>query len=251
MRRGLKRVLKSVTYRLNNLADRLDRDVGVREVENGYFTGTKLTGNAYCSMLDPKIYGSYEKELWDVVWPIIEHKELGTFIDIGCAEGFYLAGFSALNIFDTYVGIDIDENALRAARKNLLLNSDINAKNIFIGSDLFNLEREHDLDFSRGCGLVLVDIEGSELELVNQKFLEIFKNYVIIIELHDFTDPIAFRDFLDYLLSISKRKAEVVHSLDAWEKTLMDEYSWEKNPNIRIKRMNEFRGSKMRWLVLY
>jgi methylase of polypeptide subunit release factors len=63
-----------------------------------------------CSILVPKLLGSYEAELHPVLDQVIRNN-YETIIDVGCAEGYYAVGL-ALSLPTTHVhAFDIDSRA--------------------------------------------------------------------------------------------------------------------------------------------
>ena len=81
---------------------------GELTVESGLFQGTRLYPRNNASLLLPKIQGTYEKEVQDLLSKL--SFMFDRFLDIGCAEGYYLAGVVQWKKIPC-MGIDIDERA--------------------------------------------------------------------------------------------------------------------------------------------
>ena len=82
-----------------------------RIVRNGPFQGMRYPFlRAVGSSLFPKLCGSYESELHQVVERCLE-KEFSMVLDIGCAEGYYAVGFALRQPTATVYAYDISQNA--------------------------------------------------------------------------------------------------------------------------------------------
>ena len=82
----------------------------------------------------------------------------------GCAEGYYTTGIGAITDIPLILGVDINEKALEQARKASELNG-ISGKRRF-SSDLLDAAR-----LVTGKTLVMIDVEGSEVDVIDQFFL--------------------------------------------------------------------------------
>ena len=80
-------------------------------VQSGLFQGARLYPISTASQLLPKIQGTYEKEVQDFLSKV--SFMFDRFLDVGCAEGFYLAGVARWRQIPC-MGIDVDPRA-RAA----------------------------------------------------------------------------------------------------------------------------------------
>ncbi|WP_041425227.1 class I SAM-dependent methyltransferase [Synechococcus sp. CC9902] len=125
-------------------------------VESGLFRGMSLYPQALASQVMPKIQGTYEKEVQDF---LIEHSEaFERFLDVGCAEGFYLSGIASWKGIPCY-GIDIDPVSEKAVEYVAAANKLENL--ISFSSSLSSAE-----DFISGKLLCLVDVDGSEFDVL-------------------------------------------------------------------------------------
>ena len=130
-----------------------------KEIISGIFKGIKHTGEAHGSTLCPKILGSYEKEIAQELHKICKDKD--SFIDIGCAEGYYTTGVAKTTDIDTIIGIDISEPALTQARKSAAING-VDYKCQFFS------KIKSATKLIKGNTLIMIDVDGSEVPVITE-----------------------------------------------------------------------------------
>ncbi len=144
---------------------------------------------ANCSVLTPKLLGTYESELhvWLGQLPVFD-----LVIDIGAAEGWYAVGFLHRRLAQKVVAFEMAE----AGRKNLLANVRRNA----VPPDRIEIRGEctvaglqtllsslpADPDFRL---LIISDCEGFEGKLLDIQTLKLCPNAFFLIETHDYFVP--------------------------------------------------------------
>ena len=135
-----------------------ERENGDLFVQSGLFQGTRLYPDSTASQLLPKIQGTYEKEVQDLLSKV--SFMFDRFLDIGCAEGYYLAGVATWKQIPC-MGIDIDPrargafeylSALPGLQNHLSFSADI--------ADVSN--------FLSGRLACIVDIDGGEMEMIER-----------------------------------------------------------------------------------
>ena len=149
-------------------------------VKGGVFTGMKYLSTSYCSSLLPKICGTYEKQ----IYPWLGHldRKYDCIFNIGCAEGYYAVGLARKYPGLQVIAYDIDRSARILCKQLAALNSVINIKikSKFNANDLSKAKNS----------LIICDIEGNELELLDpEKYYQLLKADIIV-ECHDFVKPI-------------------------------------------------------------
>ena len=133
--------------------------------------------------LVPKIAGSYESQLNNIVEEIIK-KGYSNIIDVGCAEGYYAVGFAKRMPATTIHAYDINKKDLEFCS---LMAKENGVSNIRFGSFC---SPQTLLDFvSAGRTLVFCDAEGYELELFTPEVISKLRNTDILVELHDTVNP--------------------------------------------------------------
>jgi hypothetical protein len=125
-------------------------------VQSGIFQGISLYPKSMGSQLLPKIFGTYEVEVQDLIERKI--KGINGFIDIGCAEGFYVAGIAAkYGVRST--GVDINpesRGAIEQIARTNQLDKLINYKDTI----------EEAFENHEGYLMILIDVDGSEKEAI-------------------------------------------------------------------------------------
>lgn len=108
-------------------------------VLHGLFKGMKYpVMGAYCSVLYPKLLGSYERELEPLFLDLLQNNYT-EIIDIGCAEGYYAVGLALKAPTARVYAFDInpharqqcsDMAALNGVSTRLTVKADINADSL-------------------------------------------------------------------------------------------------------------------------
>lgn len=127
-------------------------------VQSGLFRGMALFPGSLGSQLLPKWLGTYEAE----VQALLEEfaTEATCFVDIGCAEGFYLTGLARWLDIPCH-GVDPDPRA-QAATAMAAAENEV--------KDLVHLHPSVTSAIERcsGQALILIDVDGNEQEVLNE-----------------------------------------------------------------------------------
>lgn len=125
-------------------------------VRDGIFKGQLLYPNALHSQLLPKIMGTYEIEVQRLL--VQELPNADCFLNIGCAEGFYVVGV-ARSYGIASCGFDIDRDAESALLEGAKMN---NVRDLvsFSGSIRELISKAGD----NTC--ILIDVDGSEISVL-------------------------------------------------------------------------------------
>lgn len=149
------------------------------EVLHGPFAGMKYFNRVVWGPLTPKWIGSYECELWDIVEEIVR-RSYPTVIDVGCAEGYYAVGLAWRMPSTRVHAFDLDCFARRQVRALAELNR---------VSDRLVVEAECTHEVLRELihpkrTLLVVDIEGAELQLLDPDACPRLRSCDILVECH-------------------------------------------------------------------
>jgi len=161
-----------------HLGQQLREAVGDK-VQSGPFQGMALTEDAFTGLYGFYLSGSYEKELQ----PIIEQRckqPYDVVLNIGCALGYYATGLAMRMPHAKVKAFDIDEKEQARCRAMAALNnvSDrVSVSGLFHGDDFAS--------YADQKTLVVMDIEGGEVALLDPLAYPALTSMDIIVELHD------------------------------------------------------------------
>ena len=151
------------------------------KIQSGPFRGMKYISKSNGSVLFPKLYGIYEKELHGYIEKVIL-KNYKNIVDIGCAEGYYAVGLAYRtqnNDTDVYA-FDVNNEAIQ----NLNMLADMNGlpRKIKTGGLCdYNVLN----GFEKYNTFILCDIEGAEMELLDPLHAPNLLTYDMLVEVHD------------------------------------------------------------------
>ena len=217
-------------------------------VAYGPFKGMKFNPNSTWSKYDliTQTLGVYEKHILEKLI-LFSKKQNLHFIDIGAADGYFAIGAAYSNIFKKVYAFDKSEISL----KNIIINININGcrdKVVVKGEANYENLKKTIIDCNH-CAVILIDVEGFEFELLDEKMLRCFSNSYVICELHPSLVSNGYEK-QDQLLSrckdffnISTIQRETYNPNNFEE---LDMLSDEK----RLIVFGEGRSSNMKWLVL-
>ena len=127
------------------------------------------------------LIGTWELELKELFIKIFK-KQYDDIICIGAAEGYYAVGFAR-----KYPSANIHAFESQKSYRELLLNlsqinccSNININSTCTHDSLFNV-----LNNTEESPLIICDIEGGEIELLDLEKIDILKKSSILVEIHE------------------------------------------------------------------
>jgi hypothetical protein len=187
-----------------------------------------------------KCLGTYEFELNYELEKLIS-TGYSRVINLGCAEGYYAVGFARRLPQARVLAVDYNPHELALCRTMAAANG--------ISQDriAFGLEASHDaIQAAVGGGaLILADIEGWEIDVLDPGCTSALLDCDIVVELHEHAAP-GVESTLRHRFSASHD----IHAVDSVERSGSD---WEGLPNLsardRLLLLTE-RPFPMRWLVL-
>jgi len=237
--KGMRRLSLRKEDRQQRIAHRLAED-GVATVRGGPFTGMKMALSAASLSLTSKIAGSYEAELHGV----FERLALGgyeTVVDLGCAEGYYAVGVARLVAPDRVIAIDVEENALRITSENARLNG--------VADRVFTCGGSSHASISASCigqTLLICDVEGAELQLLDPNVCPVLCNVDLIVEIHDVPPG-------DQIARMMSDRFEKTHRIEWFRSQSRDANDWSSRvPELNRAELaiaiDELRPFPMSWL---
>lgn len=175
--------LANISHLLGKYRSELIKELVVRscglEVQGGPFAGMRFLDRVAEGCYVPKLLGTYESELHSVVTSLAAD-QFDCVLNIGCAEGYYAVGLARLMPNTTIYAHDENEVALALCQRLAELN-DVTDR-VQIGG------RFTPDQFGRFEGqrvLVVCDIEGNELELLDPTLAPTLSGCDILVELHE------------------------------------------------------------------
>ena len=127
----------------------------------GPFVGMRCLAEAHASVLGPKLLGIYEKEIQSELLRLVGVAD--SFLDIGCAEGYYTTGIARLEQPVSVVGVDVNQKSLAAAGLMAQLNG-VSDRCTFVDSIVAGMPR------LSGHVLVMIDVDGAEIPVIDDFF---------------------------------------------------------------------------------
>jgi hypothetical protein len=143
--------------------------------------GLSSVGSAYI----PKLLGIYERELA----PLIDEaclQESELVVDIGAAEGYYAVGLAIRNPCCKVVAFETESRGRQCLREMAELNAVIDRLDIRGKCEASDLERALAGNLR---SLVICDVEGYEVQLLDPAAVPSLSTAVILAEMHDFIHP--------------------------------------------------------------
>ena len=217
------------------------------QVAYGTFKGMKLSKNTYWSKNDiiTHILGVYEKH---VLKKIIEFSKKGNypFIDIGAADGYFAIGMAFSETFKKIYAFEIDEEGRRSLNRNIENNL---CKDKVVVDIEANFETLKEIVDKNKSAVILIDIEGSEFDLLDDNLLQLLSNCYIVCELHP---TLSTNGFEKQNMLINNAKAFFDVSIIQRESYSPNKFSElnEFTDEERLIAFGEGRENNMNWLIL-
>lgn len=156
----------------------------------GPFKGMRYGWASVGSVLTPKILGTYERETAPFMEKILS-SAYDSIIVVGCAEGYYAVGLARALPNARVHAFDIEKKAQTFTRLAARLNHVADRVHVGAECDFATFERLH-----QGRTLVVCDIEGAELQLLNPERAPSLLRSDILVEIHDGTKSNQIKDAL-------------------------------------------------------
>ena len=212
-------------------------------VLHGPFKGMRYPQRcAIGSELYPKLLGSYESELSNIIHFILK-QNYSTVVDIGCAEGYYAVGIG-MNMPDAHIiGYDTNKKALALCHKMAQLNGVVSIET----AGLCTQDTIRSLNLKKKS-LIISDCEGYEKTLFSESLCEELRCHDLLIECHDFMNIEITPQLLERLSKT--HTVEVIKSIDDISKVYEYDYPELKHYKLsgRRKILSELRPQIMRWI---
>jgi hypothetical protein len=237
------------TYRFNKLnkvilANNLN---GFLTIKSGPFKDMLYISESNGSKFTPKLLGTYELELYPVIEEIMK-KKWDHLIVAGTGEGYYAVGLNYKYNINKNSFFELDSSAIDNLDKLAKINNFSNFKLQGICSSY----KLNEIIIKDEKTLIFMDIEGAEKECLDLIKVPLLKDTTIIVEIHDFIDPL-----INNLIIARFSKSHKIFKIAA-KPRLIDDFNMKLSilDRLVIKEkyiltfMSENRPSGMHWLVL-
>jgi hypothetical protein len=217
-------------------------------VLSGPFTEMRYLNTATFGPIAPKWLGTYEWEIQDWVNQCCNNR-YENIINVGSAEGYYAVGFAWRCPASRVLAFDINPFARREVRRLAALNGvtdRVTVRSLFAGQQLDSIRP--------GKNLLVVDIEGAEMVLLNPVNCSALKRFDILVELHETakSGPCANSE------EILKERFAATHRIQRrlqtdrseWRATHQNVWSHRLTEDEVCRATNEFRIYVQSWLWL-
>jgi hypothetical protein len=191
---------------------------------------------SYCAQV---LLGTYEKELSCVIEEICS-KNYSTIVDIGAADGYYVGGFAMRNTNSQILGFEADTSKHMSIHQLLRANSihNVEIHGFCDSSELRQLLRRN------ARVLLMVDIDGGEMDLLDPAIIEELQRVDILVETHDILKPGITSVLVDRFT-----KTHDINFLESRERGMIDlPPQVNLNEEMAIAAMDEFRGGMQIWM---
>lgn len=150
-------------------------------VLTGPFRGMLYLDETVWGPITPKWAGSYEQELEDIIEKMIP-RGYDRIANLGCAEGYYAVGLARLIDRCDVFAFDLDPFARKQVRRLAEINQVFSRFHVFGECSHSRLN-----ELIHGKTLILADIEGYEIALLDPSRAPNLKEADLLIEIHE--DP--------------------------------------------------------------
>lgn len=208
---------------------------------SGPFKGLKYIDKTVWGPIVPKWVGCYEAELHPVISKIVE-TDYSVVIDVGAAEGYYAVGLACAMPRTIVRAFDTDCIARLRLRELARLNS---VTNLSIGRRCTN--KKLDRLISEKC-LLVCDIEGGELDLLDLSKSHALEGVDILVEVHS-TVSRSLSDVLDILRDRFDKSHHISEfSITSRENLSLGETIGIQDSRIEREAVKEHRSGEQAWL---
>jgi len=213
-------------------------------VQFGPFAGLKLPATNFWGDGDRGaiLTGLYESNLHQSIVRAIARKP-EIVVNVGCADGYYSNGFALVLPEAHILAVDIDPSAGQVCMEMARLNGHDNRITFKLGSSYdFLLNATNNKS-----GLLFFDCEGAEIEILDEKTINILNDFDVIIETHEYNGEDTINELKKRFSSSHNLEILTQGGRDPHENPVMSE--WSELDRLIIA--HEGRGKPMTWLLCW
>ena len=158
-------------------------------IQAGIFEGMKYVNQSICGSIAPKYLGMYEIELVPVFQKLFKIP-FENIIDVGAAEGYYAVGCGLKFPKARVIAFEGTEEGRQLLEQVIQQNQVSDRVEVRGYCTPEALKAETDRCQKESSQLLIMDVEGAEEELLKLHQASDLKQFYILIELHDWVDPL-------------------------------------------------------------
>lgn len=259
---GSKGLLKELLIKLK-LREKFDPTLKEKKIEleykirklaknfilNGNYSNTYLSGKSCWQIFDncSKYLGLYEEQIQNKIIKVQKENNLKFLVNFGASDGYHILGLLKNSVFERGLAFEINATEKLYLEDNIKKNnleskiqtfSKANFKDVFKNIEPENLKKT----------LFLIDIEGGEFELFNERTIKILSNSFFIIENHDFM--IKNKEYIEKFWSNTKNffNYELIYQSprNPFSIAFLNQFSEDEKWIM----MSEMRPQNMNWIFL-
>lgn len=210
-------------------------------VVTGPFAGMIVSNEHIYGAPVAKLLGSYEKELHPHLNRILEESP-HTVFDVGGAEGYYAIGMALQECIEKVIVWESLEPG-RALIRHLARTNKVLDKIMIQGT--CQEPSLYEAIVSRPVGVLIMDVEGAELELLSTRVCAALRDWSLIVEGHDFLRPGCTQEVIS--------RFESTHQIFTVQSRnrVVEDFPLKLNVAETLKTglMNEGRPGRMYWVI--
>lgn len=211
------------------------------KIISGPFSGVTRSDECIYGAPMAKLLGTYESELHDF-FNMMSGLYWRRIIDVGAADGYYAIGIAVRWNVDQVISYELLEKGRDIIGKSASINGvyeKIQNYGLCEENDLYDITTPDSRD------LLIMDVEGAELELLSIRVVERLKNSILAIEAHDFLLPGCSQELAKRLGRY--HRVNVIMSRERVHREFP--LPWPMPKWLKRNLMNEGRPAGMNWLI--
>ena len=153
----------------------------------GPYKGLKLLDYSHWFKEDApmRLIGTYELEVQEKLTEIAKDKKFDIFVNFGAADGYHLLSILKKGYVNKAIAFEKNPEGRKLLRKTSEINGVSEKLEIYETANMdYFYENSQNLDFSKI--LFLIDIEGDEFTVLDDKAMQLLSKSTLLIENHDF-----------------------------------------------------------------
>ena len=215
-------------------------------VAHGPFKGMRLnlkSGWSKYSFITQNL-GSYEEHITKKLIDLSNNSS--RFINIGASDGYFVIGLSYIKVFSDVIAFEINKDLRMQMHENSIKNNLNNQIKIYKEA---NFEIISKILSDNKKSTILIDIEGAEYNLLDEKMLNLMKRHYLICEMH----PWMIKDGLELEKKLIKIASQNFY-VDYIERNNYNPNKFKELDDLtdeqRLIALGEGRAKNMKWIFL-